>query len=232
MNKHILPLVLLLFFSYMPTSFALQNQSASSIKKAVKDYISSNLTLNTEYKINQIQFDDRLKLPLCTTTLEISGPINQQKSRRNSIGVKCNGVKKWIIYTSVSVSIYKNIVVLSQAINRGEIFTRNMLQIERKDVSTLRSGYLTDPMFIVNKQVTRNLSIGSVITKKNLQDPKIIKRGEKIYITANTANLNISMAGIAMMDGSKGQNIRVKNIKSQQIIQATVTKPGQVMVLF
>jgi flagella basal body P-ring formation protein FlgA len=36
--------------------------------------------------------------------------------------------------------------------------------------------------------------------------------------------------GIAMMDGIKNQNIRIKNQKSKQVIQATVVKPGVVIV--
>jgi flagella basal body P-ring formation protein FlgA len=63
-------------------------------------------------------------------------------------------------------------------------------------------------------------------------EPKLIKRGERVNIRTSNQNLVISMAGIAMMDGIKGQNIRIKNIKSKQIVHATVEKPGQVVVTF
>ena len=115
---------------------------------------------------------------------------------------------------------------------RGEIFSKNSLKIEKKDISTLRSGYLTNPMNLIHKQATRNLSAGMVVTQSNFTEAQIIKRGERVNITVNNPNFELSMAGIAMMNGIKGQNIKVKNIKSQQIIQATVTKPGQVVVLF
>ncbi len=232
MNTYKLLIVLILFTSNIPVSRASQIQPVSSIREAVQHYIASVLTSDTEYSIKQIQFDPRLQLPLCTVQLKIFGQIKQNKSKRNSIGVRCGGRKKWTIYTSVIMSIYKDVIVLSQSIRRDEIFNKNMFHFEKKDITTLRSGFVTDAMQIVNKQATRNLSTGAVIIQTNFKAAKIIKRGEKIYITANTSNLSISMAGIAMMDGVKGQNIRVKNIKSQQIIQATVAKPGHVMVIF
>ena len=122
--------------------------------------------------------------------------------------------------------------MLSKSVRRGELFTMNSLLVEKKDLSTLRSGYISDSELIINKQASRNLRVGSVIYKSNLTEPRLIKRGEKVHINASTPNLDISMAGIAMMDGIKGQNIRVRNIKSKRFIQATVVKPGQVAVLF
>lgn len=221
----------LLFTCYSQYGIASQIQSPESIHNAVRDYIASNLTA-TEYKLRLGQFDNRLQLSLCAEELEIFSHNGALKSGRNSIGVKCNSKKKWTIYNSAIISIYKEVIVLSQAVRRGDIFTRNSLQVEKKDLSTLRSGYLSDPKLIINKQASRNLRLGSVIYKSNLTEPRLIKRGEKVYINASTSNIDISMAGIAMMDGIKGQNIRVKNIKSKRFIQATVVKPGQVAVMF
>jgi len=65
-----------------------------------------------------------------------------------------------------------------------------------------------------------------------MTEPKLIKRGEKVIIKVNSPNLEISVAGIALMDGVKNQNIRIKNIKSKQIVQATVVKQGQVVVSY
>ena len=232
MNKINASILILLFAGYTQQTTASQMQSASSIQEAIYHYIASNLALDTDYKVRLGQLDNRLKLPHCTEPLDIFTNSSSIKPGRNSVGVKCKGTKKWTIYSSTIITIYKEVLVLTQPIRRGEIFSLNNLHFEKRDISTVRSGFLTDPLVVVNKQATRNLGLGSVINKSNFTEPKLIKKGEKVYIKANSPYLNVSVMGIAMMDGIKGQSIRVKNEKSHQIIQATVVQPGQVLVMF
>jgi len=232
MKKLNLLLMIMLFAGYTPYILASQTQSTVSIQATVRHFVASNLALNTDYKLKTGKLDPRLKLPLCVEPLQAFIRTGSLKPGRNSIGVKCNDTKKWTIYTSVNISVYRKVMVLSQPIRRGEIFNSTNIKQEKRDISSLRSGFLTDPSMIINKQATRNLSLGYVINKSNFTEPKLIRRGEKVYIYVNSPSLSISMAGIAMMDGIKGQNIRVKNIKSRQIVQATVSQPGQVVVNF
>jgi len=232
MNKITALILILLFAGYTQQINASQMQSATSIQEAIHHYIASNMALDTDYKVRLGQLDNRLKLPHCTEPLDIFTHSSSIKPGRNSIGVKCKGTKKWTIYSSAIITIYKEVLVLTQPVHRGEIFSQNIFHFEKRDISTVRSGFLTDPLVVVNKQATRNLGMGSIINKSNFTEPKLIKKGEKVYIKANSPYLNISMQGIAMMDGIKGQNIRVKNEKSHQIVQATVVRPGQVIVMF
>jgi len=222
----------ILLASQSQTGYAAKTQSINSIQGATRQYIIDNLDASTDYKIKLGKIDTRLKLPLCTEPLEISTPKISLKAGRNSIGVRCNSKKKWAIYTSAIISIYKDVIVLSQPIQRGEMYSTNHLYLEKREISTLRSGFFTNPLNIINKQATRNLNIGSVISKTNITEPKLIKRGEKVTINLSSPNLTISVAGISLMDGVKNQNIRIKNIKTKQIVQATVVKQGQVVVSF
>lgn len=228
--KMLLITLFVIFFTKQVS--ASQSQSAESIKKAIRLYVASNLSSDTEYKLTLGHFDNRLKLPLCNKPLDVFTRSNTVKPGRNSIGVKCNNLKKWTIYTPININLYKNILVLTQPIRRGKTFNNTMFKIERRDISLLRSGFITDPLSLINKQATRNLNSGSVLNKSNYTEPKLIKRGDTVSIQVSSQNLNISMAGIAVMDGKKGQKIKVKNIKSQQIVQATVKSPGQVVVIF
>lgn len=232
MNKINALTLILLFAGYTQQTTASQTQSISSIQDAILHYIDSSLAPETDYEVRLGQLDSRLKLSDCSQPLDVFTHSHSIKPGRNSVGVKCIGTKKWTIYTSTIIKIFKKVVVLSQPIHRGEIFNINNLQLENRDISTIRSGYLTDPLDIANKQATRNLGLGSVINKSNYSAPKLIKRGEKVNINISSQNLNISVMGIAMMDGIKGQNIRVKNEKSHQIVQATVVQSGQVIVIF
>jgi flagella basal body P-ring formation protein FlgA len=232
MKKINFTLAILLLISPTQQSCASQFQSIASIQQAARKYITANLNSSIDYKFKLGKIDSRLKLALCSKALDISTPKGELKAGRNSIGVRCHSKKKWAIYTSVIIHIYQKVVVLSRPIKRGELYISNSLAIEKREISSLRSGFFINPENIINKQASRNLNAGTVISQSNITEPKLIKRGEKVTINISSPNLTISAAGIALMDGIKNQNIRIKNITSKQIIQATVVKQGQVVVTF
>jgi flagella basal body P-ring formation protein FlgA len=122
------------------------------------------------------------------------------------------------------------VVVLSQPIQRGEIFTRQHLAIEKREVSNLREDFVTQIEQIENKQATRQLNTGTILSLRTLVEPKLIKRGDKVVISTTKPDFSIRMSGVAMMDGAKGQLIKVKNQNSGRIINATVIEPGLVSV--
>jgi flagella basal body P-ring formation protein FlgA len=232
MKKTNFLLLLLLLTSYTQLIDAAQKQSISSIQEAVRHYIASNLPKNSDYTLMLGKLDNRLQLPLCSESLTLFVHHSSLRPGRNSIRVTCQKNKPWTVYTTAVINLYKEVLVLSQPINRGEVLNQKNIKFEKRNISTLHSGFLTDPQLIINKQATRNLRDGTVLNKSNFIEPRLIKRGEKVYIKASSPNLDISMAGVSMMDGIKGQNIRVKNITSQQIVQATVVKTGIVEVMF
>ncbi len=232
MIKLTIRFMLLLLAGNIQAINASETQSISSIQDSVREYVANNLTEFSDYELSLGKIDNRLQLPLCSVPLAPSVHNGALKPGRNSIAVKCQKNKAWTVYTSAVISIYKKVAVLSESIHRGEILNQHKIRFERKNISTLRSGYFIDPQLILNKQAIRNIREGTVVNKSNFVEPRLIKRGERINIKASSPNLNISMAGISMMDGVKGQNIRVKNITSQQIIQATVVRTGVVEVMF
>lgn len=232
MKKISFVLGIILLTGHLSLANASQYQSISSIQEAIRHYIALNIASSTEYKETLGHIDTRLKLPQCDKPLNIFTQKATLKAGRNSIGVKCISKKKWTIYTSAIIKIYKDVLVLSQPIKRGEFYSKSILQLQKREVSSLRSGFFTDMQSIINKQASRNLNLGAVVTQSNVSEPKLVKRGEKVTIKINSPNLEISVAGIALMDGIKNQNIRVKNINSKQIVQATVEKQGQVVVSF
>ncbi len=229
--KHLLyQTLVILLLVHLQNSKAAQFQTIPSIQAAISRYIVKKFKESNEYDYTLYKLDQRLKLPLCPNPLQIFTQTGSLKAGRNSIGVRCISKKKWTIFTGAQIRSYRKVLVLTRPIRRGEIITENQLAYEKRDVSNLHRGYILNSKKIINKQAKRHLSAGIVITGDNFAEPQLIKRGENVNIQAKSPYFHISMAGIAMMDGRKGQHIRVKNIKSKRIIQATVEKPGQVSV--
>ncbi|MCK9397569.1 MAG: flagellar basal body P-ring formation protein FlgA [Methylobacter sp.] len=231
MIKNIL-LILALAFIFSTSHAEQGSQSHESIGEAVKEYIAQNINLPGEYEVILIPLDSRLNLPQCAEPLEVFKTTSLIKAGRMTIGVRCNTEKKWSIFTSAVIKTYQVVVVLSQTVQRGAIVTRQHLAIEKREVSNLREDFVTEIEQVENKQATRQLDAGTIISLRSLVEPKLIKRGDKVVITTTKPDFSIRMSGVAMTDGIKGQLISVKNQTSGRIINATVVEPGLVAVKY
>jgi flagella basal body P-ring formation protein FlgA len=205
-------------------------QSHNSIYKLVKDTVARNINTSAEYEISVLPLDSLLKLPECTGPLEAFTTTGVIKPGRTSIGVRCNAEKKWSIFTSAIIKVYENVIVLTQPVQRGEIITRQHLAIEKRDVSKLRGDFVTQAEQIENKQAARYAPVGAILSLRSFIEPSLIKRRDKIIISTIQPAFTIRTNGIAMMDGTKGQLIKIKNENSGRIIDARVIESGLVLV--
>ena len=229
MIKNNLVILALALGFFTPSHAEQKFQSLDSIYELVKDTVARNINA-AEYEISVLPLDSRLKLPECTEALEAFTTTDLIKAGRISIGVRCNAEKKWSIFTSAVIKVYEIVIILSRPVQRGDIITRQHLAIEKKDVSKLRGDFITQVEQIENKQAARQMQKGAILGLKSFIEPKLIKRGDKIIITSMQPTFSIRMNGVAMMDGTKGQRIRIKNENSGRIINAMVIEAGLVAV--
>lgn len=215
---------------YSPTGLALNVQPLASIKEAVIAFVNASLDGSGKYEIEASPFDANLQLPICEQTLDVFAQTGQVNPGRNTIGIRCKGNQSWLIYNNVSVKIYKSILILAKPLRKNEIIHTQDLISENRDISRLNQGYITNPDEIINKQASRNLAVGTVLTKLSYQEPNLVKRGQQVNIKIGNSSISIMATGIAMQDGLKGDRIKVKNISSQKIIQAQVDDAGVVLV--
>jgi len=224
----------LIFFS--PLLYAGKFQDLQAVQNLFKTFLDTQLAKNVavtddvtiSYQLSKL--DNRLKLPACAQRPEVFVPKGPLKAGRNTLGIRCRANKGWTIYSSVTIKMIKPVLVMAQSLNRGEQLTKQHLRYQKMDIGLLRQGYLSNPEAILNKQAKRYLSAGTLVNPRFFEAPDLVKRGEIVKIQAKSPSFQISMAGIALMNGKEGQNIRVKNIASKRIIQARVAKPGLVTI--
>ncbi|MDD2658617.1 MAG: flagellar basal body P-ring formation chaperone FlgA [Methylococcales bacterium] len=225
-NSLVILTLALLFFS---SGHAEQKfQSLDSIYEFVKATVARSINA-ADYEISVLPLDNLLKLPECPKPLEASTP-DLIKAGRTTVGVYCNTENKWSISTSAVIKVYENVIVLTRPVQRGEIISRQNIAIKRRDISSLRGDFINQVEQIENKQAAQFIPAGVIVGSRNFIEPRLVKRGDKIVISALQPGFTIRMNGIAMMDGTKGQVIRIKNEKSGRIISGTVIEPGLVSV--
>jgi flagella basal body P-ring formation protein FlgA len=63
-----------------------------------------------------------------------------------------------------------------------------------------------------------------------IQAPKLVKRGERVSVIAESGALKIRTVGQALSDGKSGDLVRVKAAGSQRVVDGIVVSQGVVKV--
>lgn len=216
----------------IPSSLVVAAQSIQSIQTAIEQFATARLEQEARYDIAVAPLDPRLQLPDCADALQIFLPGDELKPGRNTVGARCTAPQPWTIYSTVNIKMYKDIVVLTKPLRRNDLIKAEHVKVETRDTATLQQGYVQSIDDVIDKQATRHLAPGTVLSRALFIEPPVIKRGTRVNIQSGRKGLLISAPGIAMMDGGKGQQISVKNASSQRMIRATVVDPQTVLVAF
>lgn len=205
-------------------------QSHASILAAIQTFVESNFRHSKEsHDVEIAPLDHRLHLAECSQPIEVFSLPGSREFGNISLGVRCQGSQPWTLYHKANVRLYKEVTVLKNPVRQGAIITPGDIMLERKDVALLRGVYLT-PERAIDQPIKKSLPAGTVLTPDHLTTLKLIKRGQKVDIRAQSANFEVSMSGVALMDGEQGQRIRVRNEQSKRIVEGTVTSEGVINI--
>lgn len=223
-------LIIILLLAFSVEACARDYEPIDNIRHTIQRYIKSNLLQdkNSDYEIRHL--DQRLKLDKCDQPLEVFDSANTRLIGYSSIGVRCQGSKMWKIHVPIKIIRYSDVLVMRENLSRGSILQASDLTSRRLDISRLSNGYFTDKNEVRGKILKRTLRRGDILTNGMLEVRKLIKRGDIVTIMASSGTLAIRVKGEALMDGRKGDLIRVKNHSSKREIQAIVVATGIVKV--
>jgi flagella basal body P-ring formation protein FlgA len=121
------------------------------------------------------------------------------------------------------------VAVAVSSLRRDDIITEAQIQMEPRDLSTLRAPCLQLNQ-VIGKKVLRSIQAGSVIDLASIEFPPMVKKGELVKIIGQKNGLELTATGIARTDGKEGEIIKVKNTSSDKDIFGRVTAPGLVEV--
>lgn len=201
----------------------------SFLEQATTEYLQrSEIQGRHEVRVNRL--DPRLRLPLCdqplTTTLESPAqPLGRVTTR-----VRCDGSAPWTVFVPAEVRLYRPVVVLTRPLKRMSVVKAADLSLVERDIGQLGQNFLTDPTQAIGKKLTRQLGSGQILLSTHLQVAEVIRRGDQVVISARGSTVNVRMPGEALTDGAPGQQINVRNLRSQRVVRARVIGPGQVEV--
>jgi flagella basal body P-ring formation protein FlgA len=214
---------------YLSAANAAAYESADRLLTAAHDFVTSQLG-NKHTEVNFAQIDPRLRLQKCKGQLSAFWPSSSAKAGRTTIGVRCNGANPWKIYLPVTIKQKRQVTVTTLPLPRNHVVRAQDLKSEWREVSA-NTQFYADPKDVVGMIVRRPLSQGTVMSAAMLAPPKLVRRGQKVMIVAQSGSLSIRAQGVALMDGHEGQTVRVKNANSRRDVQAVVVGKNTVKVV-
>ncbi|MDH5230816.1 MAG: flagellar basal body P-ring formation chaperone FlgA, partial [Gammaproteobacteria bacterium] len=115
-------------------------------------------------------------------------------------------------------------------LSRGHVVRAQDLYISNQDLNAKGRSYYSQVDDIIGMIVKTPVRSGTILRKRHLRLPTIIKRGQKVTIIAGRKQFEIRMTGQALMDGSKGDLIRVTNISSKKTVEGEVIRAGVIRI--
>ena len=195
----------------------------------VEDYLQrSEITARHEIQVTPL--DPRLRLAACDSDLTQSLESPAQPVGRVTVRVSCEGSTPWAVFVPAQVRIFRPVVVVKTALRRDSIIGAGDVALVEQDVSLLNRGYVTEVEQVIGRKLTRATRTDQVLTPAMLQLAEAVRRGDQVVISARSGGINVRMQGEALSGGTLGQQISVRNLTSQRVIQARVAGPGQVEV--
>mgnify|MGYP001604153557 CR=1 FL=1 len=171
------------------------------------------------------------QLTPCPGKINISGG-NAIKLSRQQLTMECNGIRGWPIKVSTDMQVFLPVVISTAVINRGETIQRNQLQTQETNIAKTQRGFYHRIDEITGMGAKRRIRANQILSPDLIDQPQLIKRGDKIKIVATRDGISASMPGEALEKGGNGEVIRVRNLSSGKTVEAKVIEAGVVTSTF
>jgi flagellar basal body P-ring formation protein FlgA len=186
------------------------------------------LEINVYYK------GEDIILPPGKKELIYKARANNQKAGRIplTLQIKVNGSFHKRIKLTSRVLVTQDIVKTIHSVRKGEIISREKIQLETIQTERPWKNALTSTDQALDYEAKRNLPVGKILTAKYLKKPALVTKGDKILILAEKGTMKITAPGILKEDGYEGAMIKVLNMESKKVIYGRLVDANTVKVSF
>ncbi|HET6433636.1 flagellar basal body P-ring formation chaperone FlgA [Dyella sp.] len=175
--------------------------------------------------------DDSLALADCSGAMSASLPPNIRPRPRMSVQVRCTGTAGWSVRVPVSLEIFRQVLVTTRPLLRGDGLQAGDLRSESHDITRLGYGYVETLQQVAGRTLARPLAAGSVLTPAALGGREMVRAGDHVQVVAALDGIEVRAEGVALGSGDNGARLRVRNEVSGRVVDAMVDAPGVVRAL-
>lgn len=220
----------LFIFTLLSTTAAAQTTPAwrDQVEQILCEQWHSISTHASRCAVSFPGLSQQYQLPACHSSwqLSLTKPL---QAGRNGLEIVCQ-TPFWRQNLAVALHSYRPVAVLAQAVLSDQSLTLDDVNFIEHDIGSLSKGFIASEQELIGQITRRALRAGTVLSHDMLNAPLLVSRGDLINIRIQRPGLQIEMKGIALEQGRAGDRIRVRNERSQKIINARVIDQATVLV--
>jgi flagellar basal body P-ring formation protein FlgA len=214
------------------TNTALADTTADQLRAAAEQAVRTQFGgSGSRIVITPTPLNARLHLAACPHALQTRLPNRQGTPSRIAVAVSCSGTPNWTIQVPVQMQVFRQVLVTSHPLARGDIAGPADVHTEERDVARLGYGYIESLDQITGHSLARPLIAGTVLEPGDLNGRETVRAGEEVALIADLDGIEVRTSGMALDGGDTGAHLRVRNGNSGKIIDGIVVAAGQVQAL-
>jgi flagella basal body P-ring formation protein FlgA len=125
--------------------------------------------------------------------------------------------------------VLRNVPVAKRHLAFGQTLLAEDLKIAERDV-TFAFDEPASMDEIQGQLIKRTLPAGHVIWQGSVQKPRAVRRGQPVRVILKEEGWSLSLQGVAQEAGRIGEDITVRNPKSNKLLSGRVVADGEVVV--
>tara|TARA_B100001123_G_scaffold400944_1_gene487190 strand:- start:134 stop:901 length:768 start_codon:yes stop_codon:yes gene_type:complete len=122
------------------------------------------------------------------------------------------------------------IPVLKRRLHSSEMIAEDDIEWVGYPEHRLRKDTVLDAKTLIGKSPRRVISEHRPIRADDIEEPKVVDKGDLVRVAYQTPYMEIRTVGEALEEAALGQRIRIRNSESGIVIQAVVTGTGSAEV--
>jgi flagellar basal body P-ring formation protein FlgA len=205
------------------------------IADAVRSYIEANAPWEpARMTITGIDISGSVTVPAGDVSINVQAPTRKDYLGRVPFPVVVDGEGGYRrkLWATASIEVTADVVVSLRPINRYKRIEEDDVGVRRMNLADVSSSSIKDIDEVFDKRAKRRIRPNEVLTSDMVEFPPLVKRGDRIYILAESPGLRVTTLGEARQDGALGEKIRVVNLDSKKTLYGSVLDGSTVKVDF
>ena len=218
------------FFFFSFSVFSATESQIEIIQQAAEEYIISVVEWPPGGRLDATaaNIDTRIFATDCPSPLAASSSSTNASASNITVLIECPE-DNWRVYVPVRLIRTGPQVTLTGPLSRGQLISAQDVTVSMVDLQRFRRQGFSTIDAVIGAKTKKNLRAGEVIEDNDIC---VVCRNETVTIKAVKSGMTITTKGVALTDGSHGEQIRVKNSKSNRIIEGRVSGISEVTVVF
>jgi len=206
------------------------NQVKIQVAKLFEQSYAKSVKGDVQVKITATPFAD-LQLPDGRVTYKIASGDKILPRDVKRVDVYVNGILQRTLNLPAQTSVYRDVLVANDMINREQMLTKDCITVKKVDVANKADFVLGEEM--LDKEITTRkiFQKGEIIDKRFVKmRPDVAKYSDvRVFFVSNGAVM-VTIDGTAMKDGMLGDYISVENKNYKKVYNGKIIGENKVLV--